>query len=139
VATQLAENGGDGKSREADAVVGVVTLDRLQQADLGHLDQIVEWFASFREAPRAVHGDPFVIEYEVVANGAVERLPIPPKAFLDVVGTSFGRRRTSCREGLLSHLASGMVLGRPPPHEVPRRGFPKTWELVRARAERRRL
>src|SRR4051794_17007205 len=45
MALELAEDGGDGEGGEGDAALGVVTVDSLDQAEIGDLTEVVKGFA----------------------------------------------------------------------------------------------
>jgi hypothetical protein len=76
VALQLADDRRGGVGRELEAPVRVEPVDRLQQAQGGDLDQVVERLAAVGEPPGQILGQPHVGGDEVVAQGAVARLGV---------------------------------------------------------------
>ena len=67
VATQLARDRRHGESGERDALLGVESLDGLDQAEQGDLGQVVEGLAPRGEPPGAGLGDRLVVDDELVA------------------------------------------------------------------------
>jgi hypothetical protein len=71
VPLQLADDGGGGEGRELQATSGVEALDRLEKAEQGHLDQVLDGFAPVLEAPGEVLGQTHLRAHDLVPQGAV--------------------------------------------------------------------
>src|SRR5690606_37416951 len=89
VAAQLTGHGGHGEGRKGGAVVGVVALDRLEQAEHRDLHEVVERLALVLEAARAMEREPSVIADDLIAQRAVAGGAVAPEAF--EVGRTHGR------------------------------------------------
>jgi hypothetical protein len=85
VALQLPDDRGGRVGREFDLPPRVEPVDRLHQADRGHLDEIVERLAASREAAGEVFDQPEVRLDELLTDGRVVRTPEPPELVLDVL------------------------------------------------------
>jgi hypothetical protein len=57
MALELAENRGDGESREGSATLGIEPIDRLDEPNARNLDQVVEWLGSSRVPGRQPPGE----------------------------------------------------------------------------------
>jgi hypothetical protein len=71
VALQLAENGGNGIRSEGDPDPGVVSVDGLDQADEGHLIEVLHRLAPAGEAARQTTGQPSVQANKIVTQPVI--------------------------------------------------------------------
>src|SRR5665811_2231676 len=66
-AFELAEDGRRGERGEGDAALGVEAVDRVEQAEVGDLEQVVEGLAGAAVAQRQPFGEGHVAAHELLA------------------------------------------------------------------------
>ncbi len=71
VALELAEDRRRGKGGEGDAALGVEAIDRVEQAEVGDLEQIVEGLAGAAVAQGKPLGKGHVAPHQLLANGGI--------------------------------------------------------------------
>ena len=81
---------------KGDAEGRVETLDRLEDADRGHLHQVVEWFTTMRELTGHHLGQPSVGLDDLVAGAPVPRDPEAGQELVDVGGVVAARVTVRC-------------------------------------------
>ena len=71
VALQLAEDRRRGEGGEGDAALGVEAVDRVEQAEVGDLEQVVEGLAGAAVAQGQALGEGHVAPHQLLAHGGV--------------------------------------------------------------------
>ena len=89
VPAQLAEDGGDGERAEGQTPVGVEPLERVEQADVADLDQVVEPVLAGVVAGGEAADEPLVALDERLLGGRVAGLLEPPVQLRGVVAGAF--------------------------------------------------
>jgi hypothetical protein len=85
MAAELTHHGRHGERGKGGAVVGVEALDRLEHAELRHLDQIVDGLTPALEPAGAPQSDPAVLFHERVSHGSIPGAPVLAEASEDRV------------------------------------------------------
>jgi hypothetical protein len=100
VASQLAQDRGHGECREQDTKRRVEAVGCLDQAELGHLNEIVKGLTTPSEASSTMNGDPAVVGHELVTKE-----PVPVLAVVLEAGRHLGISRHGSHDALTSRRA----------------------------------